>query len=91
MDLKNENVKASLIYIDCDLYTSSKTVLDFIAQSDLLQDGTIIAFDDWDLYRANPNKGQRKAFKEFKEKINGGGSNGGLKSGENLIRLQLAS
>uniref|UniRef100_UPI003AF5ECD4 TylF/MycF/NovP-related O-methyltransferase n=1 Tax=Campylobacter fetus TaxID=196 RepID=UPI003AF5ECD4 len=72
LDLKHKDVKASLIYIDCDLYTSSKTVLNFIAQSNFLQDGTIIAFDDWDLYRANPHKGQRKAFEEFKEQISGG-------------------
>lgn len=57
--------KATVIYIDCDLYTSTVPVLNFI--KDFLQIGTIIVFDDWNCFYGNQNKGERRAFKEFLE------------------------
>ena len=44
--------KAAIIWIDSDIYEAAVPVLDFIL--DYLQDGTIIIFDDWFCYRANP-------------------------------------
>jgi O-methyltransferase len=58
--------KAAVIYIDCDLYISTVPVLDFI--KDFLQKGTIIVFDDWNCFYGDPDKGERKAFSEFREK-----------------------
>lgn len=58
--------KASLIMVDCDLYESTNTVLDFIVE--YLQDGTIIAFDDWFCFRGNPNRGEQRAFREWLER-----------------------
>lgn len=55
--------KAAVIYVDCDLYTSTKAVLNFIVP--FLQEGTVIVFDDWNCFRANPNKGERRAWGEF--------------------------
>lgn len=55
--------KASLIYIDCDLYKSTIPVLNFI--TDYLQEGTILAFDDWNFFKGNSNKGERRAFREW--------------------------
>jgi hypothetical protein len=55
--------KISLVYIDCDLYESTVPVLNFIKP--LLQEGSIVCFDDWNLFKGNPNKGEKKAFKEF--------------------------
>lgn len=55
--------KASIIYVDCDLYTSTVPVLDFIPP--FLQTGTIIAFDDWNCFWADPERGQRRAWREF--------------------------
>ncbi len=55
-----------LVNIDCDLYESAVYVLDFIEP--LLQEGSVLYFDDWNMYRANPNKGGKKAFREFREK-----------------------
>ena len=51
------------IYIDCDLYSSTKYVLDFIR--DLVVDGTWILLDDYWCYRGSPKHGQRKAFEEW--------------------------
>ncbi len=58
--------KASIIMIDCDLYHSAKLVLDFI--TDIVQNGTVLIFDDWYAYRGNPNKGEQLATKEWLNK-----------------------
>ncbi|MDD2448195.1 MAG: macrocin O-methyltransferase [Sulfurimonas sp.] len=60
--------KASIIYIDCDFYESAKDVLEFIVP--FIQDGTILCFDDWNVYKGHPYKGEKRAFGEFKTKYN---------------------
>lgn|SRR3990167_5342015 len=62
--LKN---KLSIVHIDCDLYQSAKGVLTKLFKFDLIQDGTIILFDDYNCGRANPNFGERRALKEIME------------------------
>ena len=57
--------KAAIIYVDCDLYKSTVPVLKFIVP--FLQAGTIVAFDDWNCYLADPGRGQRLAWREFRE------------------------
>lgn len=58
--------KASVIMIDCDLYSSSKTALDFCAN--LIADDAVILFDDWSTGGlAEKRLGERKAFEEFLE------------------------
>lgn len=51
--------------IDCDLYASTKTVLEFVA--DMVQDHSIFMFDDWNCFDKNDSLGQRRAFREFLE------------------------
>ena len=58
--------KAAIVMIDCDLYASTKIVLDFI--TDLIDSGTIIIFDDWYSFKADPNMGEQKACNEWVEK-----------------------
>ena len=55
--------KAAIIWIDSDLYSSAKTVLNFIPP--LLQDGTILVFDDWFANLGNPQLGEQRAFYEW--------------------------
>lgn len=55
--------RAAVIYIDCDLYKSTVPVLEFIRP--FLQLGTIIVFDDWNCYLAQPDHGERRAWGEF--------------------------
>lgn len=55
--------KAAVIYIDCDLYTSTIPVLEFARH--FLQQGTVIVFDDWNCFWADPEKGERRAWAEF--------------------------
>ncbi len=67
-DLKQRllSQKAAVVYIDCDLYASTVPVLNFI--KDFLQRGTVIVFDDWHCYWSDPERGERRALKEFREK-----------------------
>lgn len=58
--------KASIIWVDCDLYESTTPILDFI--TDYIQDGTIIVFDDWFCFKGDKNKGEQKAFNEWLKK-----------------------
>lgn len=51
--------KASIIMIDCDLYSSSKEALNFCAP--LIQDTSVLFFDDW----TEEKIGENKAFNEF--------------------------
>jgi hypothetical protein len=57
--------KAAVIYIDCDLYHSTVPVLNFIRP--FLQLGTVVVFDDWNCFLADPNRGERLAWREFLE------------------------
>jgi hypothetical protein len=62
--MKHAIRRASIIHIDCDLYSSAKTALEFVRS--LLVDGTIIIFDDWYSFRGNPNLGEQRAFNEWR-------------------------
>jgi hypothetical protein len=53
----------SLAYIDCDLYSSTKTVLNFL--SSRFKHGMIIAFDDYYCYSRTALSGERKALIEY--------------------------
>jgi O-methyltransferase len=55
--------KAAVVYIDCDLYSSTTSALNFA--KDFLQRGTVIVFDDWFCFYGDPQKGERRAFHEF--------------------------
>ncbi|HZV03783.1 MAG TPA: TylF/MycF/NovP-related O-methyltransferase [Gemmataceae bacterium] len=59
--------KVSVAHIDCDLYQSTVEVLEGLHRGDCLQDGTVLLFDDWNCNKANPNFGERRAFREFLE------------------------
>ena len=61
------DTKAALVHIDCDLYSSAIPCLDFIAPR--LVDGAILMFDDWFCYRGREDKGVRRAFNEWSNKV----------------------
>jgi hypothetical protein len=66
---RNLGIKAvAVAYIDCDYYESAVPALEFI--TDLLVDGSIIIFDDWWIYRGRKDRGEQRAFYEWKEKHN---------------------
>lgn len=56
--------KASVIMIDCDIYTSAREALDFCAP--LIKDQALVLFDDWHAGNlAARQLGERKAFEEW--------------------------
>lgn len=55
--------RAALVWIDCVLYESAKPVLEFLGP--LLQDGTLLMFNDFYRFKGHPDLGERKAFTEF--------------------------
>lgn len=57
---------AAIVYVDCDYYESTVPVLEFI--TDLLVDGSIVIFDDWFLFRGRSDRGEQRAFYEWKER-----------------------
>jgi O-methyltransferase len=59
---------ASVVYVDCDYYESAVPCLEFI--TDLLVDGSIIIFDDWWIFKGRADKGEQRAFYEWKERHN---------------------
>ena len=61
----HENVKASLITVDCNLYESYKSVFAWVDQ--FMQPGTVLYLDDLNTFRAQPTQGPKLAFKEYKE------------------------
>ena len=70
--LNNKSIKkfkidrVGIVFIDCDTYSSSKAVLDFIAP--LLREEAILCFDDWKLNDLDLEEmGEYKAFNEFLE------------------------
>jgi O-methyltransferase len=56
---------ASIVMVDCDLYSSTKCVLEFITS--LVVNGSIIIFDDWFAFKGNPNLGEQLACREWLE------------------------
>lgn len=54
--------KAALVHIDCDLYSSTRYVLEALLAKNIFQDGSVILFDDFNCNRANPQMGERRAF-----------------------------
>ena len=55
--------RAAIVNIDCDLYESTITVLDYV--TDLLVQGTILVFDDWFCYQGRTDRGEQQACREW--------------------------
>ena len=55
--------KVGVALIDCDLYSSTVEVLNFLR--DLIGDKTILIMDDWNCFDADDDRGQRRAMREF--------------------------
>ncbi|HWJ31688.1 MAG TPA: TylF/MycF/NovP-related O-methyltransferase [Gaiellaceae bacterium] len=60
--LSDPPVNIALAYVDCDLYTSTKTVLEFLRPR--LKHGMIVAFDDYFCWSPTQGSGERTAWRE---------------------------
>jgi len=67
-DLKNSLAikRAAIVWIDCDIYESTVPVLEFI--TDFISTGTVIVFDDWFSFGADPYAGEMRAAREWLER-----------------------
>ena len=52
-----------LAYVDCDLYTSTRTVMEFLGAR--MKHGMVLAFDDYYNWSANALAGERRALLDF--------------------------
>jgi O-methyltransferase len=53
----------ALVYVDCNMYSSTVSVFDFLAPR--LKHGMIVAFDDYFLWTSSEVSGERSALDEF--------------------------
>lgn len=60
---RHELRKAAVAMIDCDLYESTVSVLDFL--TDLVDQGTVLIFHDWFRFRGSPHRGEQRACREW--------------------------
>ena len=59
----NAGRRIAFLHVDCDLYSSTKTVL--FTLRDMIGEGTVIVFDEYFNYPNWQNSGECKAFMEF--------------------------
>ncbi len=52
--------RAAVVHLDCDLRSSTTEALEFI--SDMIDEGTVLIFDNWACFDASDEHGQRRAF-----------------------------
>ena len=55
--------RAAIVHVDCDVYSSTTSVLSFIEP--LIWEGTILIFDDWYAFSGDDRFGEKRAFKEW--------------------------
>jgi O-methyltransferase len=59
----------AIALIDCDLYDSTRDVMSFL--DSMLENDTILMFDDWNCFDRDDDRGQRRAVREFLERSPG--------------------
>ncbi len=62
------DTRFALIHIDCDLYSSAMDALSGLLDRGLIARGAYVFFDDWNCNRADPNLGERRAWRECCER-----------------------
>jgi hypothetical protein len=56
--------EVAVVHIDSDIYESARVALAFCTP--YLRDGSVVIFDEWFQYHANPNYGEQRAFGEWR-------------------------
>ncbi len=55
--------RAAVVHLDCDLRCSTAEALEFI--TDMVDEGTVLIFDNWACFDASDEHGQRRAFRDW--------------------------
>ena len=59
--------RVALAYVDCDMYTSTVDVLDYL--KDVVTTGSIVAFDDWFCWSSIGRSGEQIALDELEQSL----------------------
>ncbi len=59
-----EGCSLAMVHLDCDLYQSTREVLDSLFRGRRLSEGAILLLDDWTCNRCSPDFGQQRAWRE---------------------------
>ena len=51
-----------MLVMDCNLYESHITALNYLFKNKMISEGAIILFSDWNVNRASPDYSSRKAW-----------------------------
>jgi O-methyltransferase len=62
-ELLTAQSRCALLHIDCDFEVSTRQALAFMTPR--LQDGCVVLFDDWFLFRGRPDRGVQAAFSSW--------------------------
>jgi O-methyltransferase len=65
----NKNTTFALVHIDCDLYQSAIEVLDYLFSHEMIEEGAVFFFDDYNCNRSSNEFGERKAWHEVIERF----------------------
>lgn len=57
--------KASIVHIDCDLYSSTHHVLSELIKNDVFSDGTVVLFDEFNNNFASNKYGERRVMRDI--------------------------
>ena len=60
--------KFSFIHFDGDLYQSTIDAIGNLLQRGAISNGAVICFDDWNCGQADPNSGERRAWRDLAER-----------------------
>jgi hypothetical protein len=59
------DLRFAVVSIDCDLYESTASVLEYLLGKQTYSDGCTVFFDDWYCNRGSPDFGEQKAWAEY--------------------------
>jgi len=62
------DLRFAVVSIDCDLYESTVSVLEYLLGKRTYSDGCAVFFDDWYCNRGSPEFGEQQAWAEFTAK-----------------------
>jgi hypothetical protein len=68
ISLLDSEIQFALVHVDCDLYSSTRDVLDGLFSRGQIADGAMVYFDDWDCNASRPDLGERQAWSEAVKK-----------------------
>ena len=62
------DLRFAVVSVDCDLYESTASVLEYLLGKQTYSDGCVVFFDDWYCNRGSPEFGEQKAWADYTAK-----------------------